>query len=230
MRQLVAQGTPPAAVQIGNEITNGMLWEEAGQPCAAGGRLWCKGQAPGWARLGRLVAEGIRGVRVACPGCRIAIHTDLGNHIAAGGVGRLVEWYGNLSASLQLPSADGGGGSRREEFDMIGLSMYPQYDDGATFDNIRSLATLAAAFPDKEIYVAETAYPAAGPKQPQKGYPATPTGQAQYLQAVFAALQSALPAAQYAGALWWEGGEHGGYNSLFDEDYVARRAALRGFL
>ena len=33
---LTAQGTPPALVQIGNEITNGMLWDP--QDCWAGGR------------------------------------------------------------------------------------------------------------------------------------------------------------------------------------------------
>ena len=33
---LVSQGTPPAAVQIGNEISDGLLWNGEGQPCDKG--------------------------------------------------------------------------------------------------------------------------------------------------------------------------------------------------
>ena len=35
--------------------------------------------------------------------------------------------------------------------------------------------------------------------------------------------------AQNGGVLWWEINEHGDYNSLFDTQYVARPALLRGF-
>ena len=42
---LKEQGTTPAAVQVGNEISNGMLWESAGQGCELGGRLWCGGDS-----------------------------------------------------------------------------------------------------------------------------------------------------------------------------------------
>jgi arabinogalactan endo-1,4-beta-galactosidase len=58
----VSQGTPPYAVQIGNEISNGFLWNNAsaGEPCATGGRLFCKpdSMAANWQRLSTLVAAG----------------------------------------------------------------------------------------------------------------------------------------------------------------------------
>lgn len=36
--RLIAQGTPPALVQVGNEVANGLLWDE--DNCGNGGKLW----------------------------------------------------------------------------------------------------------------------------------------------------------------------------------------------
>jgi len=46
---LVAQGTPPAMVQVGNEISAGMLWPD--------------GSTSNWSRLAALLKEGIAGSR-----------------------------------------------------------------------------------------------------------------------------------------------------------------------
>ena len=117
---LVSQGTPPYAVQIGNEISNGLLWAGDDQDCSDGGKLWCDGKKePGWDRVGALVAEGIIGTRTACKSCLIAIHTDLGNHIQNHGLPYVKTWYKTLEQSIV---ADG----NLQHFDMIGLSMYPQ--------------------------------------------------------------------------------------------------------
>jgi arabinogalactan endo-1,4-beta-galactosidase len=215
---LVAQHTPPIAVQIGNEITNGMLWATEFQSCEDGGKLWgCEpDQADAWARFASLVDEGIAAVKSACLECDIAIHTDLGNHIATDGIIWVQEWYGNLSLHL------------KQEYNRIGLSMYPRWDSGTTFENIPKLGSLAAAFPGKKIYIAETSYPADGDVQPEKHYPSSPNGQLSYLQDVRNAMAQALPAEQNGGVLWWEGNENG-WNSLFDENFVARPALLQGF-
>ena len=107
--------------------------------------------------------------------------------------------------------------------------MYPTWDRGTTFESIPKLSALAAAFPGTPIYIAETSYPAAGASQPEKSFPATPAGQLAYLQAVRKALAAVLgTTAQNGGVLWWEGGDSG-WNSLFDENYVARMALLEGF-
>ena len=353
---LVDQGTPPVAVQIGNEITAGMLWEDdaLGQSCADGGRLWCKDKGlkdhgdyyttrqAGWDRLGKLVAAGIKGVKTGCSAvlvraeaakavvtseivpqntakttttaaaaaaaaataanaanaanmsriisantkidpsssasassfCRIAIHTDLGNHIETDGIEWLGEWYGNLSSALlkerqnqdsymypqrlhmrnhsslsasspaasSTNSASATSNASVVDFDLIGLSMYPKWDKGTTFKSIEALPALAARFPDKHIYIAETAYPAvaSAAPAPEKAYPATPAGQAAYLSAVFGAMETALApttpggraaapkASQNGGALWWDGSETG-WDSLFAPNGVARPALLTSF-
>ena len=140
---LVAQGTPPRAVQIGNEITNGLLWNGPGQPCAQGGRLWCVGGGPPaaqFARLAGLVAQGIRGVRDACGSvgdaegtCAVAIHTDLGNHIQTDGIGFVVAWYQNLTRAL---------GNHVVLLDRLGRCHLFQNEIG---DNLREFFRVVAA-------------------------------------------------------------------------------------
>jgi arabinogalactan endo-1,4-beta-galactosidase len=226
---LVAQGTPPYAVQVGNEISNGMLWNNASnwspgpgeEPCSQGGRLFCgntdKDKADSWRRFSQLVAAGIKGARTACPATKIAIHTDLGNHIIKDKVSYLIDWYKSLAAGIG-----------EETFDLIGLSTYPQWDGGSTLQSVAQMNALARAFPDVKVYIAETAYPAAGGKQPEAAFPATPAGQLSFLKAIRAAAATAL-GAQNGGVLWWEGKEDGAWNSLFTDQWVARPALLKGF-
>ena len=57
---LVAQGTPPAMVQVGNEINAGMLWPD--------------GSTSNWPQLAALLKEGIAGVRAADSSAKIVLH------------------------------------------------------------------------------------------------------------------------------------------------------------
>ena len=68
------------------------------------------------------------------------------------------------------------------------------------------MAGLAAAFPGVRVYVAETAYAAAGSAAPEPGYPATDAGQLSFVRAVRAAAAASL-GEQNGGVLWGEGGE-----------------------
>lgn len=219
VHDLVEQGTPPAAVQIGNEISNGMLWanESIGEPCSSGGKLFCADKTTNWKQFGRLVARGIDAVRAASPTSEVAIHTDLGNHVMTDGIDYLISWYTSL-ANAVAPA----------KFDRIGLSMYPQFDQGKTFESVAQLPRLARAFPALPIYIAETVYPADGPTHPEAKFNATPSGQLDYLLALRRAAATALPQAQFGGVLWWEGSETS-WVSLLDQNYVARPALLHGF-
>jgi arabinogalactan endo-1,4-beta-galactosidase len=123
VQQLVKQGTPPVAVQIGNEVSNGFLWAPQGQPCNAGGYLGSSCAESNWPMFAKLIAADIVGVKEACPDCLIAIHTDLGNHIEDFGIEYLVDWYKNLSH--YLPNRVD---SINVDYDLVGLSMYPTWD------------------------------------------------------------------------------------------------------
>jgi len=137
------QGTPPAMVQVGNEITHGMLWPD--------GRIASKlssGNADTDARMAAAHLEGlghydqlaallkaaIAEVRAANPDAQVILHNSLGRNWD-----RVEEWTDNLL-------------SRGVDFDVIGLSCYHQNADGDwknTFDNI------IKKYPDKEIVVLE---------------------------------------------------------------------------
>ena len=143
------------------------------------------------------------------------MHTDLGDHSQRKGIGYVIRWYQDLTH--HMPAASG--------FDLIGLSMYPKWISGRMFENIAQLPALAAAFPEKLIYIAEIAYPAAGALQPERDFPPTPAGQQQFLRSVMAAMQRTPNA---CGVLWWELTKNG-TESFFDEHFVARPALLMGF-
>jgi arabinogalactan endo-1,4-beta-galactosidase len=204
-----------------SEVTHGFLWnnDSIGQGCADGGRLWCT-ENPNWGGFAGLVAQGIKAARAACPASKIAIHTDLGNHIcnpAAGGcakgIASAIQWYSSLQSALRMADATG------PHFDMIGLSMYPKWSAGTVLQSIAQLPLLARRFPAQTIYIAETSYPGCCSGDPplQPGYPTTEVGQTAFVVDVRAAMGRAL-GAQNGGVLWWEGSEHS-WGSLFGSGY-----------
>lgn len=193
-----AQGTPPAIVQVGNEITNGLLWESPDEPPAAGGRLFEGEDADGdalanvaqWSTFATLMSYATSGVREAAREAshpvRIMIQIDKGARP------EVAAWWFDHARAHGL------------DFDIIGLSFYFLWHH-ATIDELARLSCLSAAFPDKGIMLAETSYPhrqAEGivmeppPDQP----PFTTSGQAEYLAATLRAIR-ALP--NGCGMCWW---------------------------
>jgi len=73
---LVAQGTPPAMVQVGNEINAGMLWPD--------------GSTSHWSQLAGLLKSGVNGVKAADPSARIMLHLAGSDNLAT-----LETWYSN---------------------------------------------------------------------------------------------------------------------------------------
>ena len=239
LQALNEQGTPPSVVQVGNEITNGMLWA-TGSNCSDGGALYQKGCAaePGgnWPVLGSLVSSATKAVRLVTPDALLIIHTDLGNKLSsASGVDTINWWYS------QLETAGG-----FTDYDAIGLSYYPQWGAGNT-TNVQLLRQVIAAHPNKKIVLCETSYnfqgtPADGPASRRRHssvaanppeFPYTPQGQLEYTRAIIAQVRSLGP--DSAGGLAWWGGEYynmasgAGWTSLWDEDGVALPALLQGF-
>lgn len=185
------QGLTPDMVQVGNEITNGMLWPD--------------GKLPGnWDNFTDLLDAGIRGVKAGSrsgPRPRIMIHIDRsGDYDAA------VAFFDQLLA-------------RNLDFDVIGLSYYPYWhgDLPSMQNNLRKLALRYR----RPIIVVETAYNwtpgrSAGESQ---DFPETPQGQLDFLRAVDAAVR-AVPDGLGQGVFWWEPAAEGGLRgrSFFDND------------
>ncbi len=180
---LKADGVMPDMVQVGNEIATGMLWPD--------GKL--NGKTPEdkqrqWDRFARLVKAGVRAVRESQTGAgavRVMIH------IQSGGKAGLPTWFFENLAKQNV------------DFDVIGLSFYPNWDE--TMENLTdNMARLARAF-DKDIMVAEVAYPWRGGVGKGKGsmaWPVSPEGQARFLAEFRAAVQ-AVPNHRGCGVMYW---------------------------
>lgn len=187
IRSLQAAGAGPDMVQVGNEITSGIVWPD--------GRVshGPKEKEPEqWGKLVKLLKAGIRGVR-ACEGEGKRIPVVL--HVHGGGRERLPQWFfGELMKY-------GGTGL---DFDVIGLSFYPTWKDslGVLKTNMDELI----ASYGKPVLLAEVGYPFA-PVDRIEGkesmeWPMTPEGQKAYLEATKAVLAGAREG-KGLGYVWW---------------------------
>jgi len=188
IQALVDQGTPPAIVQIGNETSNGFLWDEG----RVGGSFNITSQ---WGRYAALTKAAIEGVRSA-GGDEIKIMI----HIDRGGDANGLRWFFDNFTAFNVP------------FDLIGLSYYPHWHGG--LDNLEAAITLATERYGKPVMLAEFAYPwtlqwydneanfVGSADQLIDGFPATPAGQLAMTQAVVARMNALAPGMS-AGICWW---------------------------
>jgi arabinogalactan endo-1,4-beta-galactosidase len=170
------QRTPVDMVQIGNEITAGMLWPL--------GQIY-SGDTQRWPEFATLVKAGLAGARAANPRgqrLRTMLHIDRGGDNAGS------RWFFDHVLEQGV------------RFDVIGESFYPFWH-GPLTALAANLADLAGRY-GKPLVVAETSYPwtmsdgddlansVSDPAQLPEGaaYPPTPAGQA----AFFAALRRVL--------------------------------------
>ncbi len=190
LRAFLAQGTPPALVQPGNEITSGMLWDTG----RVGGRL---DTPPQWRSLGRLLKAATRGVQEASPGRPgpgIVLHVDQGGNRAT------CRWFFDHLKDAGV------------EYDAIGVSFYPWWH--GTLAGLRDNLDFMAERYHKDVYVVETAYPwtlqwfdstanAVGrPAQLHSGYEASESGQAAFVGDVVRAVR-AVPRGRGRGVFYW---------------------------
>ncbi|MBV7270016.1 glycoside hydrolase family 53 protein [Winogradskyella luteola] len=128
--QLNAQNTLPEIIQIGNETDSGFLWDY--------GKVWNE-FSNNWVNYADLVSEAIRAVRAIDTENKVSImlhHSSVENAI----------FFFN---ELQVYNLN---------FDIIGLSYYPQFQIRDLNLVTSKLNELASTF-DKDILMVEVAYP-----------------------------------------------------------------------
>ncbi len=134
LQQLADEKVIPEFIQVGNEITTGMLWNT--------GRIYASGGAPtggSWDNFTAYLVNGIKACNEVCHEAKIIIHTEL--HAP----NDVPKFYDNLAKYADV------------KYDIIGLSYYPDYHGTlTTFSNI--LTTLEQSHPDKKIMIVETGY------------------------------------------------------------------------
>ncbi|RXK54567.1 arabinogalactan endo-1,4-beta-galactosidase [Oleiharenicola lentus] len=170
-----AAGVLPDMVQIGNEVTPGMLWPHGKLP-------------ENWDTFAALLKAGIAGVE-AGRGDGPRPHIML--HIEKSGDRERTRWFFDHLKQ------------RGVEFDAIGQSYYPWWH-GSLLDLRDTLAFMAETY-RKDIYLVEVAYnwrPTEYLGEPAP-FPETPEGQRDFLDEVHRAVL-ATPHGLGKGVFWWE--------------------------
>ena len=129
LQQMVKAGATPQLIQVGNEITFGMLW-----PMARVG----SSKHNHWAQLALLLKQGVRACREVCPEAKIILHTERAYDRTT-----TFHFYDKMK-ELGV------------EYDIIGLSYYPIWHKSVPFFG-ESLDLIAQRYPDKPVMVVETA-------------------------------------------------------------------------
>lgn len=194
LRSFARAGAAPEMVEVGNEITNGMLWPD--------GRLTGNHSDDAeWDRLAELLRAAESGV-VEGAGSKhrplIMIHLDRGGDADASRA-----YFDHILA-------------RGVRVDVIGLSDYPWWQ-GSLEQLAGNLTSLAERF-HKPIIVVETGFPwspqsftvdektytGAAAEAEVLHFPATPEGQAEYLRHLIATVRAA-PDGLGVGVFYWAG-------------------------
>ncbi|MGD0460914.1 MAG: glycosyl hydrolase 53 family protein [Tepidisphaeraceae bacterium] len=184
MTDLRDSGVTPDMVQVGNEVTAGILWPQAQVLDVP------KDEQPRqWQRFAQLITAGCKAVRSfqtdAHP-IRIMIH------IHGGGKEGMAKYF---FGKFKLDPAD---------YDIVGLSFYPAWED--SIDYLKQNMTDAVDLTGKDVILAETSYP--WKALPDKvglatlQWPQTPAGQKQYLNDLIDVIHRA-PGQHGIGFIYW---------------------------
>ena len=188
LNAMIAAGATPDFIQVGNEVTYGMLWPTG--HCYPNGSNYGSGT---FATFANYLKKGIQACREVCPAAKIVVHTEISR------VSNVTSFYATLK-------------NYTTDFDIIGLSYYPYWHGDLTvLENL--LNTLEATYPAKKIQIVETGYPHAyyptgATHDLQSVWPATEAGQKAFAEQLVATLNAHN---NVDGLYWWfpEANEYG---------------------
>lgn len=150
LQALKAVGVTPKWVQVGNEISPGMLWDEDKALSGASGDVTKDKVVKypmNWTNLGAFIAVGYNAVKSVCPDAIVIIHLDNG-------------WDSGLYTWFFDELKKNGG-----KWDMIGMSLYPYWSrdakpnytkaDAVIMDCINNINAVSAKY-NCDVMVVET--------------------------------------------------------------------------
>ncbi len=178
--RLVAQGTPPDMVQVGNEINAGLLWPDA--------------DYQNFDNMAVLLTAGYRAVKDCSPGTPVMLH------IAEGGDNELARWwFGNITRR-DVPFDLIGISYYPFWHGSLGQLQFNLNDITERYDKDVIVVETAYAFTnqDKDDYPNIAEESMATP-----GYPFTPQGQRDMLRDVMAVVR-AVPNGRGLGVFYWD--------------------------
>ena len=182
------QGVVPDMVQVGNETSSGILWDE--------GKIG--GDYTDFTQLAELLNQAISGVRAS-----VGNQTKIVLHLDNGGNNSLYRWWfdGVTGCGFDL------------DFDIIGLTYYPMWH--GTMDDLQyNLNDISARY-NKDVMIVETAYAftladgdgLGSSFSPQDeeigGYPASVRGQKDFMSDLESVILN-VPGNRGLGFFYWE--------------------------
>ena len=219
LNELVAYGAKPDFIQIGNEVSYGMLWDSAAGKNKGTHFFSTNGAYSSYtkqiARFATLLKAAAEGVRASnCPTAKIVLHCE--RTASSGQCKNFFTW-------VELAGFT--------DYDIIGLSYYPLWHK--TLNELKAtISTLQSAFPSKEIQIVETGYHHTAITVKSDEYdtsatwPYSPAGQASFVKDLIAAL------GQYesvTGLYYWQPEECGNGASAEGTNRVMDAWDQRGF-
>jgi arabinogalactan endo-1,4-beta-galactosidase len=177
---LVAQGTPPDMVQVGNEINSGMLWPD--------------GDYTHFDNLAALLIEGQRAVKDCSPSTLVMLH------IAEGGDNDLARWWFDNITRRDVPFDVIGISYYPFWHGSLAELQYNLNDISARYGKDVILVETAYAFTDQD----KDNYPnIVDNSLAVAGYPLTPEGQRAFMRDVMAIVR-AVPDGRGLGIFYWD--------------------------
>ena len=188
LNAMIAAGARPDFIQVGNEVTYGMMWPTG--HCYPNGNNYGSGT---FATFASYLMRGIQACREVCPTAKVVVHTEMGR------ASNVTSFYATLN-------------NYTTDYDIIGLSYYPYWHGDLTVLN-NLLTTLETTYPTKKIQIVETGYPHAyyptgATYDLQSIWPATEAGQKAFTEQLVATLNAH---SNVNGLYWWfpEANEYG---------------------
>lgn len=199
LEHLDANGAKPDYVQIGNEISYGMLWRTNSDRCLS------NSSASVWKRLTNLLSSACKAVREVNPEAKIILHIE-----RSGDKDSAVKFYNTMKAN-------------GVDYDIIGLSYYPFWHKGIQ-NLFKTLSALETSFADKEIQIVETAYyyssfPTndSSFENTTSTWPATSAGQKQFVEDLIKMLNEHT---NVTGLYYWCAEENGNGGQKWDANKI----------
>jgi arabinogalactan endo-1,4-beta-galactosidase len=177
---LVAQGTPPDMVQVGNEINAGMLWPD--------------GDYNHMDNLAALLKVGYQAVKDCSPSTLVMLH------IAEGGDNELARWWFDNMTRRDVPYDVIGISYYPYWHGSLGQLQYNLNDIAARYEKDVIVVETAYAFTDQEDDFLSNI---ANPSLAIPGYSFTPEGQRAMFRDVMAVVR-AVPDGRGLGVFWWD--------------------------
>ena len=195
LQEMKAVGATPDFIQIGNEISYGMLW---GTKAAVGNnntnRCYTNSSSANWTRFYTLLKQAGKACREECPEAKVILHSE---RTAASNV--LLDYFDRMK-------------NNDISYDIIGLSYYPEHHQTLAVLET-ALSALERKQYGKDIMIVETGYSYAwsigGTYDYTATYPYTEEGQRQFTADLVALLKKHDAV---KGLFWWWPEDNGNKN------------------